>query len=407
MTTSTRSSRGTGGSRTAAGPDATRRERIVSVATKLFADRGFDVTGVGDIAAEAHVGAATIYTDVGDKRQLLTEIVLGSMRDALAELAGLQLGGPGDAAVPTDAMDKLAGLSLKHRHLGVLWQRETRYLDPDARGVARGLIRQFGSALTARVCLARPELGPAAADLIAWALIAVMNSPSFHQVDVSTAEYRRCLADMLGRVLAAPIQPDLPPTPTPTSRPADLTPASRREALLIAAVRLFAARGYGEVGLEDIGAAVGISGPSVYHHFSSKLELLTTAFQRGAAVLQADLAAAYIGAASSAEAFEQLLSSYLRFAFTHHELLSALITDAAQLPPEGSARALQAERDYFGEWVHLLQQIRRDVGPAEALIQVHAAVDVINNAARIAHLRTNPAAPSALLTLCRWMLRVA
>src|SRR6478609_2311300 len=46
--------------------------------------------------------------------------------------------------------------------------------------------------------------------------------------------------------------------------------AERRVALLQAAAHLFARRGFEGVSLEDLGSAVGISGPAVYRHFSSK-----------------------------------------------------------------------------------------------------------------------------------------
>ncbi len=43
---------------------------------------------------------------------------------------------------------------------------------------------------------------------------------------------------------------------------------------------MFATHGYAEVGIEDIGNAVGIAGPSVYNHWPTKLDLLVTALRR-------------------------------------------------------------------------------------------------------------------------------
>ena len=48
----------------------------------------------------------------------------------------------------------------------------------------------------------------------------------------------------------------------------------RRELLLQSAADLFATKGYHAVGIDDIGAAAGISGPGVYRHFASKQALL-------------------------------------------------------------------------------------------------------------------------------------
>jgi AcrR family transcriptional regulator len=50
--------------------------------------------------------------------------------------------------------------------------------------------------------------------------------------------------------------------------------AARRQEILSASARLFRQRGFVAVGVDDIGAAVGVSGPAVYRHFRSKQDLL-------------------------------------------------------------------------------------------------------------------------------------
>jgi AcrR family transcriptional regulator len=64
-------------------PKLTRRERyaqttkqeIVDAARKLFAERGYFATTVEDIAAEAEVAPATVYSSTGGKQGLLAEIL--------------------------------------------------------------------------------------------------------------------------------------------------------------------------------------------------------------------------------------------------------------------------------------------------------------------------------------------
>ncbi|WP_136585760.1 TetR/AcrR family transcriptional regulator [Microbacterium hydrothermale] len=74
-------------------------------------------------------------------------------------------------------------------------------------------------------------------------------------------------------------------SPTPDGSPAtardgspatarDRAKADRRAALLAAAARLFAERGFDGVTLGDIGEAVGVSGPAVYRHVTGKQALL-------------------------------------------------------------------------------------------------------------------------------------
>ncbi|HEY4830255.1 MAG TPA: helix-turn-helix domain-containing protein, partial [Solirubrobacteraceae bacterium] len=64
-------------------PRLTRRERyalvtkqaIIDAARKLFAERGYFATTVDDIAAEADVAPATVYSSAGGKQGLLAEIL--------------------------------------------------------------------------------------------------------------------------------------------------------------------------------------------------------------------------------------------------------------------------------------------------------------------------------------------
>lgn len=383
---------------------ALRRARIVAAATKLFAERGYNTTGVGDIATSVAMGPATIYQLVGSKQQLLAEVILGSLTAGLDGLMATDIDGDG-------GLEDLAVLAIRHRHLGLLWLRDTRSLTADAQRTARALIRRFATVLTGQIRVVRPELSPASADLLAWAMVAVMVSPSLHPVDAAHDEYRRRIAAVLGRIVTAPIPADLPAGTPPGRGGARLLPAARREAIYLAALRLFAERGFTEVSMEDIGAAVGASGPSIYHHFPSKQHLLVTAAERAAAAREVALSGAYTGPTDAIGALDALLTAHVEFALLHHELRSVLIMDATHVPPEDRERVAGAEREYLDEWSHLLRQVRAEDSGAESggaggAIEVGCVIDVIDNIARIAHLRTHPETVAALPGLCRWMLRI-
>ena len=61
--------------------------------------------------------------------------------------------------------------------------------------------------------------------------------------------------------------------PTPARR----RPKDRKATIALAAAELFCARGFHNVGIEDIAARVGITGPAIYRHFPSKQAILTAA----------------------------------------------------------------------------------------------------------------------------------
>src|SRR5689334_23047082 len=50
--------------------------------------------------------------------------------------------------------------------------------------------------------------------------------------------------------------------------------AERRERYLRAAAELFAARGFHAVSIEELSAAVGVTGPALYRHFAGKEAVL-------------------------------------------------------------------------------------------------------------------------------------
>src|SRR5213595_4326431 len=52
---------------------------------------------------------------------------------------------------------------------------------------------------------------------------------------------------------------------------------TRRDEILDIAVGLFASRGYHGVSMDDIGAAAGVTGPALYHHFAGKEAMLAAA----------------------------------------------------------------------------------------------------------------------------------
>ena len=183
-----------------------------------------------------------------------------------------------------------------------------------------------------------------------------------------------------------------------------LVPASRREELLVRAVRMFAAHGYTQVSIEDIGKAAGISGPSVYNHWPTKLDLLITTMRRGAAALAMDVATAYRLATDAADALRRLVRSYVTLSHTHHELIGLLITDIDHLPDGERHAARRAQRDFVSEWAYLLRLDQPQLDPTAARIRVHAALSVANDTARTPHLRRDPAVPGAVEQICAGLL---
>src|SRR4051794_25463875 len=80
------------------------------------------------------------------------------------------------------------------------------------------------------------------------------------------------------------------------SETARLTRADRRDFLLDAAAELVSTGDMDAVSMEAVAERAGVSRPLVYKHFANRSEMLGALYQREAALLHAELAAAVASA---------------------------------------------------------------------------------------------------------------
>jgi TetR/AcrR family transcriptional regulator len=86
-----------------------------------------------------------------------------------------------------------------------------------------------------------------------------------------------------------------------------------RSAILSHALRLFAARGYDAVGVQEIVDAAGVTKPTLYHYFGSKRGLLEALLQERAAPLQAALRAAVVYPADVTLTLHNVVRAYFEY----------------------------------------------------------------------------------------------
>jgi AcrR family transcriptional regulator len=375
-----------------------RRELILAAAADLFAKYGYAKVSMGDLAEAVGVAPSALYRHFTGKQDVLANVLAAGLAPVRQLVLGLDLADPAAGAA------RLASCALDQRHIGLMWQREARELSPEAYQPLRDVIHEIGRGLADYVRSIRPGIPDSSADLLAWSVLAVLTSSSFHHLDLTRSAYEELLTELVAAVIGT----DLPVAPA-AARPGlvaggVLVPASRREELLIQAMRMFAAHGYTQVGVEDIGSAVGIAGPSVYNHWPAKLDLLITALRRGAAALAMDVATAYRRAADAADALHRLLRSYVSLSHTHPEIFGLLITDIDHLPDDERHAIRRAQHEHVSEWAHLLRLDQPHLDPVAARIRVHAVLSVAHDTARTAHLHADPAVPAAVEAICTRLL---
>ncbi|MEU5140933.1 TetR/AcrR family transcriptional regulator [Streptomyces sp. NPDC021139] len=157
---------------------------------------------------------------------------------------------------------------------------------------------------------------------------------------------------------------------------------TRREQILKEAARLFAERGFHGVGVDEIGAAVGISGPGLYRHFPGKDamlaellvgisdSLLTGAKRR---LAEAD------GAAGSEAVLDSLIEGHIDFALDDRPLITLHDRELDRLRDADRKMVRQLQRQYVELWVGVLREVYPALGEPAARSAVHSVFGLLNS----------------------------
>lgn len=158
----------------------------------------------------------------------------------------------------------------------------------------------------------------------------------------------------------------------------DRAKAERTDAILSAAAELFAARGYTGVSLEDIGAAVGVSGPAVYRHFAGKQALLGALLIGVSERLVAggqDVASA---AVSEQDRMRALVVFHVDFALGNADVIRVQDRDFVYLTDESRADVRRLQRAYIELWIDSLAALVTEDRDALRL-RVQACFGLLNS----------------------------
>jgi AcrR family transcriptional regulator len=154
---------------------------------------------------------------------------------------------------------------------------------------------------------------------------------------------------------------------------------SRREEILEVAVGLFAARGYHGVSMDDIGAAAGVTGPALYHHFAGKEAMLAAALNPVSEGLLAGGRARVEGAREPKTALVALVDFHVDFALNNPAVIALHLHELDRLPDEPRREIRRLQRLYVEEWVRVLMALRDELSAQEARVLAHAAFGLMNS----------------------------
>lgn len=157
------------------------------------------------------------------------------------------------------------------------------------------------------------------------------------------------------------------------------TQPTRREEILAAAAELFARHGFHGVGIDDIGAAVGISGPALYRHFSSKDAILGEMLVSISKSLLEGGSGRVAAAETSSDALNELVSFHTDFAMANPALITVQERDLANLRDTDRREVRGLQRRYVEVWVQVIQAAYPGVSEERARACAHAVFGLINS----------------------------
>jgi AcrR family transcriptional regulator len=359
-----------------------RRAMILAAASELFSSLGYSHVAMGAIAEAVGMGASALYRHFSGKQELLAEVVLDVFT---ASRRALEAAGPSE---PAPMLHALAGAVLDQPMMGVLWQRESRHLTTSARRGLNTELKAIAQRLTDIIRRERPELNAHHASLLSWSTLSALMSVAYNDIQLPRADYQELLTEIATDVIRTPLPPIA--DDESTSEAAGQSSQYTRELLLAAATRLFTERGYGSVSVEDIGAAVGLAGPALYHHFGSKVDLLLAAMNAASERINGGLIRILAENPNSAAALHALMRDYLRYSLEPDSPVGLLVTETGNLPETDRHRLHDMQRRYLAEWARLLQDSSSTGSAEEAQVRAQAALTVITDVARSPGLKATP-----------------
>ncbi|MFD0278904.1 TetR/AcrR family transcriptional regulator [Kitasatospora sp. NPDC127111] len=162
------------------------------------------------------------------------------------------------------------------------------------------------------------------------------------------------------------------------------TPAlPRRDQIRREAARLFAARGFLGVGVDEIGKAVGISGPGLYRHFAGKDAMLADLLIGISERLLEEGRRRAGGGDGAAEALDALISGHVDFALDDRDLITLHDRELLNLKEEDRRTVRRLQRGYVELWVAVVRQayppLAEPGAEPVARAAVHAVFGLINS----------------------------
>lgn len=129
-----------------------------------------------------------------------------------------------------------------------------------------------------------------------------------------------------------------------------------RNEILAAAAQIFSQKGFHATSMQDIAQAVNLQKASLYHHISSKQEILVDVLDQALDLLIAHMQTVMEQPLPPDEMLRQAMCVYMTTILQQRDLASVLLLEHRSLEPELHARHIPRRDRFEGLWRDLIIQ---------------------------------------------------
>jgi AcrR family transcriptional regulator len=153
----------------------------------------------------------------------------------------------------------------------------------------------------------------------------------------------------------------------------------RQKQFIEVAARLFAERGYHAVGINEISAELGLSGPAIYRHYRSKEALLVAVLDDVISAHLEEVRDIVSAHPDPAAALQAIVADHCRFVLDQTEFIVTWRTEFRSLPEADRRRLRYLQRLYIDEWVRTVGKLRPNLHDDAVRAMCHAAIGLIQS----------------------------
>jgi AcrR family transcriptional regulator len=152
--------------------------------------------------------------------------------------------------------------------------------------------------------------------------------------------------------------------------------------------------------VDDVGAAVGVTGPAIYRHFASKDAMLAEMLVRISERLLAGGSERVADAGDDAVAqLRALIAFQVDFALDNPALITVQDRDLGSLAESDAAQVRRLQRRYVEVWVAVLARLHPEDDAASCRARAHAVFGLINSTPHSAGRLGRPAMSDLLIRM--------